>query len=317
MDTCARCARDNSDYLSEDARMWFTPCGHVVCERCKRDVWARHRLQKCPQEECGASVAVQELCAETPAAREFAEEKRVRKRLLALFRKSLADFGGDSVEYDAHLETFEGYVHALVHGSEVEKAEVEAAVAAYKARNAHAISSSVARAQATEQRERERARAEASNKAATSRAALAKADTTRRAKEALRAHLMDLITAGPKGGAGAGSEPSDGGLAAVVALQQRLLMLQAGAKAAVGGAEAPQQWFIPVAHVPAPRFLSHVHPGWHASHSRPLLSKRRDDAACAWDTSGESLPAHARAGGHTPAAAAARVRLEVQLMLWE
>lgn len=313
---CCKCEKDDSNYISPDSRMWYTPCNHALCDRCKQDLFGRHRLQKCPQKQCGATIAIQELGTETRESREFEEEKRVRKRLGGIFTKGRADFGDDVAAYDAYLEQFEQFVQVLVQGSDEEKAKVEAVVAAYRSKHQHQISSSMARSHAVEQRERERLRQEEEVRSAAASASIAAESKRRLLEVSFKAHVMNTLLAGEAGGQaskGAGAEQEDG-LTKVRALRQQLMRLQAH-KAADASPESNSMWFVPCPHVAPPRFLSYVHSDWHEVHGRSVQGGQHGGAS-SWDKSGTSLPAHARAAGCTPDVYSRFIAEDMRSMLW-
>lgn len=315
---CCKCEKDDSNYISPDSRMWYTPCNHALCDRCKQDLFGRHRLQKCPQKLCGATIAIQDLGTETRESREFEEEKRVRKRLSNIFTKTLADFGDDSAAYDTYLEQFERYVQALVQGNEQERAQVEAAIAAYRAKHQHQISSSVARSHAVEQREREKHRQEEEVRSAVASASIAAESRRKLLEVSFKAHVMNTLLSSESGapsrqGMGAGDED---GITRVRALRQQLMRLQAQ-KAADTSAEGISMWFVPCPHVAPPRFLGYAHADWHEVHGRALVqAAQQGGGASAWDKAGASLPAHARAGGCTPEVYAHFMAEDMRSMLW-
>jgi hypothetical protein len=79
---CARCDQDDTRYLDPERRLWYATCGHSLCEACKRDMFAAHRVNKCPT--CGATLYATDFSRDTPEDREYQTEIRVRKRLAGM-----------------------------------------------------------------------------------------------------------------------------------------------------------------------------------------------------------------------------------------
>jgi hypothetical protein len=288
---CCRCERDDANYLDAGARLWYASCGHALCERCRKEMYARHRENSCPARGCGATLNAQDFSGQTREMKEFEEEKRVRRRLAAIFNKSALDFGGDADAYARFVEEVEVRVRTLVTGSEREKAEAEAQIAAYRAANQYQISLATAQQQARAVADRERLAAEAMARQAASRSAAEAEGAARRAAETVRRHITDVLL-GEKRTLGADER------AGLQALKARLLDVQAmkksggpmgtglGAGAGAGAAAVPAGpvlRYVPCPTVFPPRLVSTTHPGWTSLGPHELPPS--------------TLPAHRRAGG--------------------
>ena len=116
---CARCEQTDLNYLDAGARMFHTACGHALCARCREELFLRHRVNTCPARHCGATLtqSAADLSATTREQREFEAEKRARRRVAAVFNRSLGDFGGDARAHADFCERAEALVLALTPSS--------------------------------------------------------------------------------------------------------------------------------------------------------------------------------------------------------
>lgn len=193
---CAKCRSDDSNYMDPLSKLaWARTCRHGLCERCRKDLFSRHRTNRCPVQGCADTVTQSDYVPDTREASEFKRECDVRKRLARIFNKRPGDFNGDARAYNDYLETVERYICVLVTGSPDEQREVDTAIAAYQAENARSIAANAAAADAASRREEQRAKEEA---AARSEAALkaAREHAERKvAAEALRQRIFSVLAA--------------------------------------------------------------------------------------------------------------------------
>lgn len=311
---CCRCERDDTNYLDPSARMWHSKCGHMVCERCKRELFQRHRMNKCPQKGCGITLGAQDFSGETREQREYTEEKRVRKRLATVFNKTLQDFNSDAAAFNDYLEHVEVLVAQLVSGSEREKAAAEADIAAYRETNKYNIDLNMARQHAAEQAAKERQAAEMAAREAAARASAASEAAARAAAERVKQHIKAVLFGEKK-------IQGEDERAGIRALKEKLLAIQqakkeSGAAAGGGGAadplggsaaplqHAPQQVqaYVPCATVFPPRLVAYAHPSWMQLPALQLPPS--------------SLPSHQAAGGWDVHSIRQREAHTAHAMLW-
>jgi hypothetical protein len=291
---CCRCERDDANYLDPNAKIWYSKCGHLLCERCKRELFQKHRMNKCPRKGCGITLGAQDFSAETKEQREYAEEKRVRDRLSKVFNKTLSDFNGNVAQYNDYLEHVETLVARLVTGSEREKAATEAEIAAYRETNKYSIDLNVARQHAAQQAARERLAAETAAREEAARRSASSEVEARRAADRVRSHIKAVLFGerriGSSAGTGAGGDDEKEG---IHALKQKLLELQQkrqqqkergeGEGDVLAGAAAPMQhsqqlqaqplqMFVPCGAVLPPRLVAYAHPSWMQLDTRQLPS---------------------------------------------
>jgi CDK-activating kinase assembly factor MAT1 len=236
---CVKCRSDDSNYLDPLAKLaWARTCRHGLCERCRRDLFARHRTNRCPLPGCGDTVTQSDYVGETREAAEFRRECDVRKRLGRVFNKRLADFGGDSAAYNDYLETVEGHVATLVAGAPDEVQRAETAIAAYQAEHARLIAANAAAA--AEQARREAAAAKAAAEARAGAAARSAREAAERhaAAEALRRRLLDVLSAVREGGPALSQATRESYKAELAALRAALTEAQAAQTAAAAAASA-------------------------------------------------------------------------------
>lgn len=264
------------------------------------ELYNRHRVNNCPSRGCGVTLNVQDFKAKTSDEEEFEKEKRVRKELRSVFNKTLTDFGGNANAYNEYLENVETFVAKLVTGSDREKAEIEATIAAYKTNNTFQISMNAAQQHATAQAERDRLAAEAQAREAGHRAQLAADAAARQQVERVRRHVMDVLLGDKK----AVAADDRAGLAA---LKQKLLDLQSAQRSGASSAAAsttdskaqqqlqPLLRFVPCPTIFPPRFISYTHP----------TEVNKVDVG---EVSSSRLRALQRTGGRLGVAAAARAQ---------
>jgi hypothetical protein len=125
------CISRVEDKLDNDARLMLLPCSHALCARCLRRRTRLTGSAECPDAGCRAPFrATEAVDADDADAEAMRREAQVRKRVLAVFPKSLGDFveeaHGDEAAarrlFDAYSEQAETFVARLldrtpVHGS--------------------------------------------------------------------------------------------------------------------------------------------------------------------------------------------------------
>ena len=144
-DTCSRCGRG----VDTDGKLWYSiVCVHALCDRCKREAFARHRTVVCGARNvldgrssssssssnssvCDASIVAGELSRDNADTREFAAEKIVRRNFAAVYNATRSDFASIS-EWDTYAERCEILIAALVSGTASEKAAAKAEVEAHR-----------------------------------------------------------------------------------------------------------------------------------------------------------------------------------------
>lgn len=263
---CGKCRATDANYLDPKSRLaWARICRHALCERCRQELFGRHRSNRCPVPQCGDTVTQTDYVLETREQVEFKKECDVRRRLSRIFNRQPSDFRGDTAAYNDYLEMAERYIATLVTGTPEEIARVEAAISAYKDENARSIAANEAAQSSAAQRQAAMAKVDAVVRAEHA-VKTAQEETARRAAtDAMRARLFTLLSTIRDAGSGLTPAKRDAYRTELASLKLQLTQAQgaAGSTAktpagATGAPDVQHAMVVPCASIFPPKLLAEV-----------------------------------------------------------